>query len=118
MQRSVLALFEDILEAGEAIRSYVSNLTEADYQDDQNSLVRHGVERCFIIIGEALSRLAREDPVSAKKIGELGEIVAFRNILAHGYDAILDSTVWKIVKTDLPELLREIRALKAEEQSQ
>ena len=50
-------------------------------------------ERQFIILGEALSQLARRDPESADLITELREIVGFRNILVHGYAEINDELV-------------------------
>jgi len=52
-------------------------------------MLRSAVERQFEIIGEALGTLARIDATIAARNPELRDIVAFRNILIHGY-AILD----------------------------
>ncbi len=71
---------------------------------DTNIMLRSAVERQFEIIGEALGTLARVDATIAARIPELRDIVAFRNILIHGY-AILDrARVWRVVEDDLPRL--------------
>ena len=67
-------------------------------------MLRSAVERQFEIIGEALGTLARVDATIAARIPVLRDIVAFRNILIHGY-AILDrARVWRVVEDDLPRL--------------
>ena len=69
-------------------------------------MLRSAVERQFEIIGEALGTLARVDATIAARIPELRDIVAFRNILIHGY-AILDrARVWRVVEDDLPRCRR------------
>jgi uncharacterized protein with HEPN domain len=62
------------------------------------------VERQLQIIGEALSQLARIDPRIAGNVAELRRIIAFRNILVHGYAAIDYDTVWRLIEDKLPEL--------------
>ena len=51
----------------------------------QDELLRADVERQFEIIGEALTQLRNGDPETAERVPDLRRIVAFRNILAHGY---------------------------------
>lgn len=53
-------------------------------------MLRATVERQFKIIGEASSQLPKRDPDSAERILGLGRIVAFRNILIHGYATVDD----------------------------
>ncbi len=76
-----------------------------------NRLLRQAVERNFEIIGEALNRLRRDDAETAERIGDTPRIVAFRNILAHGYDSIDHEIVWHLIQQDLPDLLREVGSL-------
>ena len=76
---------------------------EAFIEDD---LVRSAVERQLEIIGEALSQLAKVDPQIAGGISELRRIIAFRNILAHGYAAIDYGALWQVIEEKLPELQR------------
>ncbi len=72
-------------------------------------MLRAAVEREFEIIGEALNQLSRVAPEIASAIPELPRIVAFRNILIHGYATVDDALVWQVLKEKLPELEQVIR---------
>ena len=74
-------------------------------------MLRAAVERQFEIVGEALSQLARVDKDVASMISEYRRIIAFRNILVHGYADVDDRLVWDIIETKLPALRREVAAL-------
>jgi uncharacterized protein with HEPN domain len=63
------------------------------------------VERQFEIIGEAFTGLRRSAPELANAIPDLPRIVAFRNVLIHGYATVDDQLVWGVVEGDLPILL-------------
>lgn len=80
-----------------------------DYTGDE--MLRAAVERRFEIIGEALARLAALDNTFAVRISEHRRIIAFRNILIHGYADVDDHLVWDVVETKLPTLRDEIHAL-------
>jgi uncharacterized protein with HEPN domain len=41
-------------------------------------------------------------------------IIATRNRLIHGYLGIDDDTLWSIIRDDMPELLRQLQAVKNE----
>jgi uncharacterized protein with HEPN domain len=75
--------------------------------------VRSAVERQLEIVGEALNQLYKVDKVLAAQIPELGRIVAFRNILIHGYANVDDTLVWQVVTDKLPELESVLRMLLA-----
>ena len=55
------------------------------------------------------------DPSMAEKIPELPRIVAFRNILIHGYASVDDRLVWGVVEDRLEPLLDVIAALLSED---
>ncbi len=74
-------------------------------------MLRSAVERQFEIIGEALNRLGRFDEATASRISERKRIVAFRNILIHGYDLVDEQVVWDVVQKDLRGLRREVEML-------
>lgn len=72
---------------------------------------RAAVERKFEIIGEALNRLYREDDEALSQIRDYQRIIGFRNILAHGYDAIDQHLVWDAVQNHLPLLREDVERL-------
>lgn len=76
-----------------------------------DALLRSAVERQFEIIGEALARLARLDETLASRISEYRRIIAFRNILIHGYADVDHHIVWDIIESKLPTLRREVTTL-------
>lgn len=103
----------DVEQACQAIFEFTEGMDEDGYLS--NKLVRAGVERQFEIIGEALNQLSRHAPDLARDIPDLAAIVAFRNMLIHGYARIDDRLVWRNVRTRLPDLHATIRALRAKD---
>lgn len=77
-------------------------------------MLRSAVERQLQIVGEALAQLFKSDPATAVRISEHAKVIAFRNILVHGYANIDDRVVWSVLDTKLPELVREVEALLAD----
>jgi len=73
-----------------------------------DDLLRSGIERQLQIVGEALSQLSKIEPQTAEHIPRLRQIIAFRNILVHGYASVDDENVWRIVHNDLPRLIGTI----------
>ena len=109
MSRDPRCFLWDALRATESVQAFLRGKTyEAFVEDD---LVRSAVERQLQIIGEALSQLARIDPQVASNVAELRRIIAFRNILVHGYAAIDYDTVWRLIEDKLPELQVNLQAL-------
>jgi uncharacterized protein with HEPN domain len=84
------------------LTTFVSGKTFADYSS--NALLRSGVERQLTIVGEALNRLTKVEPIAASAITDARQIIAFRNILVHGYDIIRNEVVWGILENDLSRL--------------
>ena len=76
-----------------------------------DALLRSAVERQPEIIGEAPALLARRDPALAGRINEHARIIAFRNILIHGYAEVDSRIVWDVVTTKLTTLRREVEGL-------
>jgi uncharacterized protein with HEPN domain len=99
----------DVQQAARRIADFTRNKEFSDYAAD--AMVRAAVERQFEIIGEALRRLSKEDSRTVARIRESARIVAFRNILVHGYAEIDDRIVWDIVQSKLPALLQDVESL-------
>ena len=102
----------DALTAADLLFQFSAGKTFADYTAD--ALLRSGVERQFEIVGEALNHLSRLDPAFAARIPDLPRIVAFRNILIHGYAVVDDELVWQVLAEKLPGLASVMRDLLAE----
>ena len=111
MQPRSARLLEDIRDAADFIRESAKGKALADYSG--NRMLRQAVERNFEIIGEALKRLAARDPQAAARIGEHRQIIAFRNVLIHGYDLVDHALVWSTIETQVPALLKDVEALLA-----
>ena len=103
---------EDILEESVLIQATMAGRSLAEYEADK--MRRRSVERCFEIIGEALTRLERDDPALVSRNTDYRRIVGYRNRLAHGYDNIDNTIVMEIVQTYLPQLHAEVEGLLAE----
>jgi len=68
-------------------------------------MLRSAVERQFEIVGESLNQLSRADTALAERIPDLPRIVAFRNLLIHGYAAIDDRLVWEVATERIAQLV-------------
>ena len=99
----------DIRSAADLLAEFLAGKTFADYQ--RNAMLRAAVERQFEIIGEAVSQLARLDEELAAHITNYRRVIAFRNILIHGYSDVDDALVWDVVETNLPLLRHEVERL-------
>lgn len=102
----------DMSRAAEALAEFTARKSFTEYQAD--ALLRSAVERQFEIVGEAMNRLAKIEPEVAARISDQRRIIAFRNILIHGYADIDDRIVWGVLEQNLPPLRAEIDALLAE----
>ena len=69
------------------------------------------MERQFEIIGETMTQLARVDEPVADRISHYQRIIAFRNVLIHGYADVDNRLVWDVIITNLPILVREVDAM-------
>jgi uncharacterized protein with HEPN domain len=104
----------DIKQAAGLLADFTREKAFADFQGDP--LLKSAVERQFEIIGEALARLlARLDPETASRISEYRRIIAFRNILIHGYAQIDERLVWGVLEAKLPTLAQEVNSLLGEQ---
>lgn len=109
MQPKTPKLLADIADAATFILASVHGKVVDDYR--ANRQLRQAIERNFEIIGEAANRLARTDPDVSARVSNAARIVAFRNLLIHGYDMIDDAQVWSIIVESVPVLLGEVLEL-------
>src|SRR2546423_14798949 len=115
MQAKTAKWLNDIAAACDFIVATTQPRTLKDYES--NRLLRAAIERHFEIIGEALNRIRKNDPEIADRVPESSSIIAFRNVLIHGYDLIDHKEVWQVVQRDVPELRVQIAHILEERQS-
>ena len=111
MSRNSSLYLLDILDAGQAIQSYVEGYNYEDFAVDRKTL--DAVVRCFEVIGEAVKHLPEEWKAEHLEI-PWHAIAAFRNILAHAYFNIDASIVWTSLQRDLEPLLKACAQLQRE----
>ena len=95
--------------AANLVQEFTRDMSLDEYQ--QSELRKSAVERQFIIIGEALSQLGRIDEASVASIDDHERIIAFRNILVHGYAVVDDKVVWDLIVLDVPRLIAQLQCL-------
>lgn len=86
--------------------------TRADLDKDRQ--LNLALVRLLEIIGEAASRIPKEDQARHADIS-WPEIVSLRNRLIHGYDAVDFDILWQIVNQDLPGLIESLRKVLCKE---
>lgn len=111
MRRDPRTYLWDALRAAELLAEFSSGKSFTDYLDD--AMLRSAVERQFEIIGEALNNLSKVSPELAAAVPDLPRIVAFRNILIHGYASVDDALVWQVLTEKRPQLEERLHQLLA-----
>lgn len=109
MARDAKAYLADVVAAAERIASFIEGVTYEQY--GANILLRSAVERQFEISGEALRKLADFDAALAARVPDYRRVIAFRNVLVHGYASVDNRLVWEIATSKLPGLLKTAKGL-------
>jgi uncharacterized protein with HEPN domain len=99
----------DITNAIEEIDSFFENKPKSfsDFKDDIKT--KRAVERNLEIVGEALSRIKKQN--TDFLLTNERKIIDTRNRIAHGYDTVSDDIIWSIVINHLPLLKTEVQNL-------
>ncbi|MBQ9708794.1 MAG: DUF86 domain-containing protein [Firmicutes bacterium] len=81
---------------GDALSSFQK---DADYRDS--------VKMNLFQIGETVNTLSDD---CKEQMGDIPwhRIYGMRNVIAHGYEKVVDERIWETVKNDLPELRQKI----------
>ncbi len=109
MERDPRSFLWDARDSADAILRFVTEVSEEQFLAD--AMLQAAVERHFVIISEALGRLAKLAPELGARIPDLRQAVSFRNVLVHGYNIVRPKTVWLTIEEDLPALRDSIAAV-------
>lgn len=103
MQPEALKYLYDIREAARRIQRFTTGKGEQDYLSDE--LLQSAIERQFEIVGEAVSQLCKHFPEVGEPGPDYQKMIAFRNMLIHGYAVVDPVIVWGVVEENLQGLL-------------
>jgi len=106
--KSDTTYLEHILEAINAIESYLGNFDYEKFKD--NKMVIDAVIRELEIIGEASNNLSEKFKKDNPEMPHR-DAIDMRNLLIHEYFGVNTKIVWKTCKNNLPELKKFIEAL-------
>lgn len=99
----------DILTACQRIERFTAGATLEQYRIDEG--LQLIVERLFMTVDEATSRVSRSEPNVASHIPEFQRIIGLHNRIVHEYDEIDNDIIWDIVVTRAPQLRETVTAL-------
>ncbi len=109
MTNKVKVWLEDIESAIKEIKDFLPK--PKNFRLFQKDLkTKRAIERNIEIIGEAMSRILKEDPNI--RIDNTRKIIDTRNRIIHGYDTVSEEIIWSICIKDLPVLKQNILDLK------
>lgn len=109
MQPETRKYLYDVCQACEGLLGFTEGKNLEDYKAEL--LLRSGVERQLMIIGEALSQAEKIDSNVSKTISNIRQIVNLRNVIVHGYSTIENETIWGILQEHIPKLHEEVKIL-------
>lgn len=100
-----------ILEAAQLACSYVAGLDKEGFLADKRT--QQAVIMNIVIIGEAASKLARDDPALIERHPEVPwkSMRGMRNRIAHRYFDINLDIVWDTVRDAFPQLVEQLQAI-------
>ncbi len=109
MKRNLDLYLQDIWESINLIEDYLHSITEDMFCS--NIQLQDAVIRRLEIIGEAAKNIDDDFRVEYSLI-PWRKIAGLRDVIAHEYFGVKLERIWRIVKTDLPELKQQMTVLR------
>ncbi len=98
----------DIIEAAEAIRTFLGRLQSAESEGfKSDDLVRSAVLQKLSVIGEAAARVSEETKQAHPEI-PWKQARDMRNLLVHSYFSVDWNVVWTTATQSVPRLARQV----------
>jgi uncharacterized protein with HEPN domain len=104
-ERVLKCLYDIKLSIDEIDSFFIGQPKRFDYYS-KNILLKRAIERNLEIIGEAISRILKEEPEFP--IEHAKRIIGLRNQIIHGYDNVSDENIWGIIINHIPKLKQEV----------
>jgi len=112
MENDIKTWLYDILNAINEIESFFIDMPKEFLKYQSDLRTKRAVERNIEIIGEAMTRILKEN--NTIQITNSRKLVDVRNRIIHGYDSVSDDIIWGIVIRHLPILQIEVENLLGE----
>lgn len=112
MESEIKTWLFDILQSISEIEGYYEEKPKIFEEFIHDIKTKRAVERNIEIIGEAVSRIIKKDPLF--KLESARNIIGTRNRIIHGYDKVSDDLIWSIVINHLTKLRLEVENLLGE----
>lgn len=104
---------DHMLEAAQLACSYVEGLSKGEFLEDRRT--QQAVILNLILIGEEATRILKDHEAFAHQHPAIPwrSMKGMRNRIAHGYFEINLDVVWETVQSALPELMKQLPAVRA-----
>jgi uncharacterized protein with HEPN domain len=110
MSREWRLYFDDLVEACPRIVAYSSGMSREQFET--STLHYDATVRNIELLGEAAKNIPEDIRAGMAKI-PWRELIAIRNVVAHGYFGINNDILWDIVSRKAPELLIRLQAYRS-----
>ncbi len=108
-QREWRFYVSDMIAFAENVMSYTDGFNQERFIN--SGITYDATLRNLELIGEAATHIPQEVREQLSQI-QWRLIIATRNKLIHGYLGIDNDTLWSIIQTDVPELLKQLQQIK------
>lgn len=107
-KRDYLIVMRQMLDHAKEAATLMQNRSRKDLDEDR--LINLAIVRLLEVIGEAATRIPKEERERYLAI-PWSDIIGLRNRLIHGYDQIDFNIVWLIVTKSLPPLIVQLEQI-------
>ena len=105
----------DMLQSARKALDYASGLSENQFMTD--NLRQDAILRQLTILGEACKKISNELRTAHPEI-LWRKVAGFRDVVVHDYFGVDLKEVWRIIRDDLPALVKLLEPLVPPEESQ
>lgn len=108
-KEEVLAYLQDVLDAISDVESCFADFPNRYDLFERDMMRKCVVERKVEIMGEAINRIRKSDPLVV--IPNARAIIDTRNRIIHSYDNVVPEFLWSLLTRHIPELKKDIERI-------
>lgn len=105
----ILKHLQDVLDAINELESYFKGYPMRFDVFEKDSLRIAAVERKTEIMGEAINRILKRDPLFV--LPNAKGVINTRNRIIHGYDSVETEFLWGLVMRHIPKLKQDVERI-------